>query len=609
MKKPWSISTTVRNPYRIRDFLGVLSNMEGEEWSRPNQRRFQIMLIQFKKYGYGKAQFLNSLSPEHRRLMENPEPLTFEEAESILDSKNYVGGGAMRGRQSFNPLEKMGLALLDGRNRISISEFGRYFLSDDYDLGEVFLRSFVKWQLPNPDAEDYPATDGFSIKPFIATLHVIKRVNELWAAENEKPVGISLREFGIFLPLMIHSNQIEQMAADIVAFRRGRIAAEDKKVYSAEFRRTRVRSFLGEYATETQVTATMKKLLEYADNAKRYFRLTRLLQVRGGGYYLDLEPLRAVDIAAILATDNAQPEAFADPGAYRAYMDEFSDVLPWETLTEVRQSIKNTESALEDFSEALRVRGITTADFLYKDSNGMDVRTAKSYLEELRKHRRILYEAELLHVAQDPARMREYIEKLGAIRGGTGGLELEWLVTGALNAIDDAEAIKPNYPVGDDGEPTFTAPGGAADIECFYGDFNATCEVTMLRTRDQWFNEGQPVMRHLRDFELAHAQTPAYCIFIAPSIHTDTAETYWTSIRHGYRGGQQNIVPLTINQLISILKFVLNWRAQGNRFTKQHIRQLFDAIVSRTAHVGNSDEWVDGIQSLIEQWQEAIGTT
>lgn len=34
--------------------------------------------------------------------------------------------------------------------------------------------------------------------------------------------------------------------------------------------------------------------------------------------------------------------------------------------------------------------------------------------------------------------------------------------------------------MGDDNEPTFTAPANKPDIECFYQSFNSICEVTML---------------------------------------------------------------------------------------------------------------------------------
>ncbi len=107
----WSVSTTIRNPDRIRNFLKVLKELEGEIWNSDNQKKFQILLIQNKVYGYGENQFHNSLSEEQNSWLNSN--ITYEQAENILNTKNYVGGGDMRRRQSYNPLEKMGLAYLD----------------------------------------------------------------------------------------------------------------------------------------------------------------------------------------------------------------------------------------------------------------------------------------------------------------------------------------------------------------------------------------------------------------------------------------------------------------------------------------------------------------
>ncbi len=49
--KLWSISTTLRNPYRFRDFLKVLAELEGKEWNKNTQMEFQIKLIQNRLYG------------------------------------------------------------------------------------------------------------------------------------------------------------------------------------------------------------------------------------------------------------------------------------------------------------------------------------------------------------------------------------------------------------------------------------------------------------------------------------------------------------------------------------------------------------------------------
>jgi len=50
MKKPWSISTTVRNPERLRNFLNVLKILEGQPFNSDNQIKYQILLIQHKLY-------------------------------------------------------------------------------------------------------------------------------------------------------------------------------------------------------------------------------------------------------------------------------------------------------------------------------------------------------------------------------------------------------------------------------------------------------------------------------------------------------------------------------------------------------------------------------
>jgi hypothetical protein len=51
--KSWSITTTMRNTERISDFLLVLQNIEGKIWNLPIQKKYQVLLIQHKKYGAG----------------------------------------------------------------------------------------------------------------------------------------------------------------------------------------------------------------------------------------------------------------------------------------------------------------------------------------------------------------------------------------------------------------------------------------------------------------------------------------------------------------------------------------------------------------------------
>jgi len=217
MEKPWSITTTTRSPYRLREQLQVLvDNFAGLEWTRENQINFQISLIQHRLYGHNEdtgfsQQFLNGLSEAHKEIFTDfSHALTFDEAKEIFDSKNYEDP-SMRGRQSFNPFKKFGFVRLNNKT-LEITPFGENFLSNEYDLSDIFFSSFIKWQLPNPDNSGYKLADGYNIKPFIGVLHLIQKVNEKSFALGEKDKGISNAEFSLFGPSLINFDDVDSYA-------------------------------------------------------------------------------------------------------------------------------------------------------------------------------------------------------------------------------------------------------------------------------------------------------------------------------------------------------------------------------------------------------------
>ena len=218
MKKPWSITTTLRNPERLRDFLIVLKNIEGEVWNLETQKKYQILLIKYRKYGSGSRQFYNGLSPKQINLINDlNKEISFREAEDIFNTKGYEDP-AMRGRQSINPLKKLGLVSIK-EGKVCITDLGHLLLKDDYDLGEMFFRSFIKWQIPNLDNDDYRLAEGYDIKPFIGTLHLINTVNKKTISNGEEPRGISKQEFSLFAPTLVSYKNIEKYASGSLHFR------------------------------------------------------------------------------------------------------------------------------------------------------------------------------------------------------------------------------------------------------------------------------------------------------------------------------------------------------------------------------------------------------
>ena len=605
MLKAWSITTTVRNPERLRDFLVALQPLENQEWDNANQENYQKLLIKNRLYGFGNQQFYNGLPKDIIDLVNNVDN---EIDDSIVDRiiaiKNYRDF-AMRGRQSINPLTKFGFAFIDNRI-IKITDLGKKLIASNKDAGDVFLKSFIKWQIPNQANDDFADNGDYDVVPFVATLRLISKVNELEASRGNNSVGLSKREFSFFVPSLVRYTDIDDYANKIIKLRdlqKGKTKQERKEIRD-NFRQKFAIKFLGT-RTQADIDKFLSNLRDYGDNTIRYFRLTKFIRIRGNGFYVDLEPNRHTEIEALFEGEFYRAKDFVDRDAYLNYMsDDNLPVLPWQTKE------KLIKIANEVYAEVINLQNtLGLSQNIGKDVIVMSESDLSNYIDELRVERKDLQEKDNHRKSQPIDAISEYIDGLEKIYNFENrALLLEHLSTMGLHALNDAREIKPNYPVGDDNEPTSTAPGGMADIECYYKNFNMICEVTMLNGRDQWFNEGQPVMRHLRDFE--NNNKNSYCIFIAPSIHIDTASTFFNAVTIGYRGRgdeyKQKIAPITISQFVEILKTLRTMRENSKQFLHSYLQELVEKIVESANQINNSDDWVANTQNIITVWNTKL---
>jgi hypothetical protein len=598
----WSISTTVRNPERIRSFLKVLKELDGEIWNNEIQKKYQILLLQNKIYGINQPQFEKTLSNQHLNWLHS-DKFTYEQAAEMLNTKNYEGGEEMRGRQSFNPIEKMGLAYINKEKKVKITTFGETFLSENYDLGDIFFRSLLKWQYPNPDLNKYSFDDGYNIKPLVATFHLMKKLNDLCIEKGIKEKGVSKIEFALFFTTLSNYTNIETTAQKIISFR-----GKYETIKTTETIEKFAEDYFYKYFSEYESWNNAK---DYADNIIRNFRLTRFFYLRGNDYFIDIEPRRKIEIDSILETDNASAKSFTSKIDYSTYLgDKTQPELPWETEVKLKEVIKLLITDVESTENVLRDKGIILPQSPQISIESTDTDTLKTVVDNLRIYRRTLNDIDIHAELQLLENIEKCIVSLKDIfkLSEKKPVELERIITFGLHILNDAIGIHPNYPVGDDNKPTFTAPANKPDIECFYQSFNSICEVTLLSNRSQWFNEGQPVMRHFRDFEKVHHEKQSYCLFVAPKIHRDTGNTFWISVKYEYEGKKQNIIPVTIQQFIEILQYLLQAKKQKNDYFLSHrkIQELFDSIVSATEIVSKSDDWLFAIPEIINKWGKSI---
>ncbi len=596
MLKAWSITTTVRNPERLRDFLVAFKPLENKAWNNDTQESYQKLLIKNRLYGFGSTQFYNGLTADIiKTINDTDSEISYEVIEEIIRLKDYTDF-AMRGRQSLNPLTKFGFIIIcDGV--LKITDLGRKLISSEKDAGDAFLKSFIKWQIPNPANNDFDDSGDYEVVPFVAMLKLISEVNRLEIERGEKSKGISKREFSLFVPSLIKYTDIENYARKIIDLRdlQKNKTKQERKEIRDNYRYQFAIEFLGT-SEKTKTDKLLTNLQNYGDNAIRYFRLTKFIRIRGNGFYIDLEPNRHTEIEALFESEFYKPKQFSDKEEYIAYMsDDNLPALPWQTKAKLSEIVNGVYADVKELQSSL---GVAVLD--RKDISSMSESDLMSYINNLRETRKNLQEKDN-HVKSQPiSSITQYIEQLEKIfEFENRPLMLEYLSTMGLHALNDAKEIKPNYPVGDDNEPTSTAPGGMADIECFYEDFNMICEVTMLNGRDQWFNEGQPVMRHLRDFE--NSNRNSYCIFIAPTIHTDSAETFHIANTIGYKGSKQKIAPITIKQFVELLKTLKQIREENKQFTHNNLKSLVGNIAESANNI-NSDEWIANTQNIINSW-------
>ena len=351
------------------------------------------------------------------------------------------------------------------------------------------------------------------------------------------------------------------------------------------------------------VEKTIKNLKEYTDNIIRYFRLTRYIYIRGSGYYIDLEPRRKIEINSLIKIDSGKALKFKDRSEYLRYLSNIKEPkLPWDNISSLTKIAAKIDAEVKYLEKEVGKEFLKKKDYLKLRPDEL-----KRYIDQLRLYRRRLQEEIEHEKSQGVKNIKYYIEILDKeiYKMEERPLALEKYVALGLNALNDALRIKPNYPVGDDNEPTNTAPAGKPEIECFYEEYNSICEVTLLKDRSQWFNEGQPVMRHLRKFEEENLGKETYCLFIAPSLHADTLETFWMALNYGYKGKKQKIIPLTLKQFVKILKILLVMKENGIRFTRNHLLQLYTLILNLN-NIKNSDQWAEEIYNKLEKWEETI---
>lgn len=596
MKKvPWSISTTVRNPERLRDFLRVLKQLEGLDFKSENQIQYQVLLIKERLYSPTK------IPSSYRPLIDDfAKEIPLDIARKIFDFQHYEDP-PMRGRQSVNPLNKLGFSIAkDTAGVIKITSLGNLFISPASDIGYIFFKSLLKLQFPNPWSDDFTDKKGFNIRPFIAVLHLINKIKKL-----------SREEFSIFCPTLIHFKDIDKYSKYILKLRSLKSKSEKDKF---------IKKFLKEfYSTKSLTKIQIDNLFDYGDNAMRYFRLTRYFRVTKeplGRWIIELEPARTKEIEQLLALYDGSAIKFKSVNEYTDYLSDIDKPeLPWEldydkskdVALSLINIVKKDFDSLPDILKkkvAEAYESVVNTDLSTLDLQGIKylidkLRSLRSEINEIKRNSALTKNIDklkdILLLFRDKKRFRE-LEPV----------EFEYIISQCLKIINDELEIRPNCILDDDGNPIAFAPGNKADIEGYYESFNSIFEATLDVSRHQVYRESVPVMRHLKDFESTNMEKPAFCVFLAPRVHSDTVNYFWYSVKYGFEGKKQSIIALDLVHFAAILEFFVNIMEKKGSFTHRDLKALFELIASNASGKESSTDWFADIPQIIKDWQRSI---
>jgi hypothetical protein len=492
--KPLLFTTTMRNPERLKWFLGVLKAYDGQVLTNELAATIAGELLRISLYKPTK------LSGAVKKKLKDQTPLTDQEVgEALKDNpQNHKEAGFDKGWPSrfdtwFKLAKELGFVFYRIGEKIRFSKIGLKLIDSEHPEFEqqAFLNAFVKYQSNNP----FRRVRNENV-PLILLLKVIQKLN---SDEDFHGAGISKLE----LPLVIFwkDNDAQKLYLRIKQLRKDFGYSPSWEVVTGICRKEIMEG-------EDIVRDGKSIMVDYPDEFIRKMRLTGLISLRGGGRFIDINKNEQAKVDYVFKTYTK----------YKKYVTEEEYFEYLSTIDENLVSVVTKPITLAEQDAYLRKWvGIYSWGVIHT--------------ELLNLSRENLTKDEILKYLSNPVR-------------------LEFLTALAVKSKFPDVKVIPNYPVDDEGIPTSTAGGigNTGDIECYENANGVLIEVTMSEGRTQTMMEIWPIARHLQEF--GKKTRDSMCYFVAPSIFSDSKK----QIAYVKQTDNLFISPKTIEEFLLLLE-------------------------------------------------------
>ena len=556
-------NTTVRNPARISEGLKALydSPYHGNLDSKEKEIGFATLLNELSIVNLKDATSdISSIGRKWRSCFHQLGFITYKQSsldDSVIDEVILRGG----------------FTELDARNSFKLTPNGmRLITSDSVSVQqEAMLRSLLAYELPSIVEKSY---DFDTFKPFVLILQVIKEL------EQRGLEGLNKFETCIVTSFNSHQD-VSNIVDKINTYRKNRSHYKgNKKKFDQQYL-----DLLYPNETETK-RGTISK--DYTDLITRYSRFTGLFQISGSRLVLNENKKDLIDLilqiepnllsgvsptnylinlwnGSALPTDNDIVQRH-ETARYLGLVGRGNEIASLSLLSDDQIRVLGYE--LEEEYSKLR-------EIEFAQRQKYEINDILNYLIKLDNPRAVVD----VNIYDRPAFLEWTI----------------WRVFLAINSLVNKPYESRRFKVDHEFLPVGCAPGGGPDLIFEFEEYLLVVEVTLTSSSRQEAAEGESVRRHVAKIQLEKSELrkPVYGLFIAQSIDNNTAEVFRIGV--WYNGDETNflnIVPLTIQQLISILS-----QSNGQAIDHMKIKGIIDScLIPRNTY---APTWKNEIQKII----------
>lgn len=580
MPKVWNIgNTTVRNPKRIENALKVFLD---EGFSR-NAKGSEI-----------EARL-------HAKLKER-EVLEYDGEPSDWNGRKWRAAFYQLGFISFERynINATRYSTSEFFNLISIPQINQDFeltpagrklinAKSVTEIEEIYSRQFICYELPNSLETGFP--DG-SMKPFVLLLQVLSKL------QQNGQDGLTKLETGLFLQkFRNHTQKLPNQIVDEILNYRQKLSEcqNPKEILDLK------NDYKNELGKEIGINPN-SVVSDYADTTFRYFSLSGLFSRIGQTLVIRSNKIRFVD--SLLSSEPIFLFS-QDPLEYFSHFYKNTFPLPTDDKQFALIEIEELKNGIRDNKNPL----LSEANKLTIDSDKEEIKRIRFELIEYNNWER---EEDFANEQQSDDSIRDILNYLKVLNGESvpNGPEiddrpayLEWAVWRSFLAIDDL--VSPihttrRFPIDQDFHPRNTAPGGGADLIFEFETYVLVVEVTLTSSHRQMAVESEPVRRHTVQYKEQYPNKDVYCLFIAPTVDNNVAETFRIGV--WYKGDEEefvNIVPMNLSDFIVAIDTLTNKKYHNSDF-----KTLIDrCLVFRNVR---APQWKTSIGKEVNVWRQRV---